>query len=131
MKIKEIIQAAFSPRILLEDKFIIEMANFIADTTDLPANIVLWCKTQPEGLPHTKFRMKVFKDRRHVATFSIGQHPIQYWEISNKKFRLNSDETYETISVISKYATLFIQYIDGTLTTDQTKEEMKKIKGTI
>ena len=122
MKISEI------TNMLVEDQFVVEMANFIADVTDLPANIVLWCKTQPEELPHTKYRMKVFKDRIHAATLSIEKSPKILWETTKKKLQLDSYELSETNSVIEQFTSLFIQYIDGTMTSDDVKIQIKKIK---
>jgi hypothetical protein len=122
MKISEI------TNMLVEDQFVVEMANFIADVTDLPANIVLWCKTQPEELPHTKYRMKVFKDRIHVATLSIEKSPKILWETTKKKSQLDSYELSEANSVIEQFTSLFIQYIDGTMNSDDVKIQIKKIK---
>ena len=33
------------------------------------------------------------------------------------------------MNIISKYSTLFIQYIDAILTSDEIKQEIKRIKG--
>lgn len=124
MKINEIVNS----HMLIEDQFVTEMANFIADVTDLPGNIVIWCKTQPEELPHTKYRMKVFKDRIHSLTISISQEPVILWEIKNKKNKLDQYEKNELVNVISKYSSLLIQYVDGTMDSDSVKNEIKKIK---
>jgi hypothetical protein len=118
-----------SNQTLIEDSFITEMANFLADITDLPANIVLWAKTQPDELPHVKYRMKVYKNRIHVATYSIGADPILRWKIGLRKARLDGYETSEARKVISEFASLFIQLIDGKLSTDQVKQEIKKSHG--
>jgi len=71
--------------LIFESHFVVEMANFIADVADLPANIVLWTKTQPLELPHTKYRMTVMKDRLHSATYLIGVIPNKIWDTPNKK----------------------------------------------
>jgi hypothetical protein len=54
------------------------MANFLAEVTELSANIVLWTKTQPDELPHSKYIIKVYKDRIHCATYTIGVSPKYY-----------------------------------------------------
>ena len=112
-----------------DDQFVIEMANFLSDVTELPANIVLWTKPQPKDLPHNKYRIKVFKDRIHVATYSVGQTPQILWNINRNKFKLTTEESQEVMNIISKYSTLFIQYIDAKLTSDEIKQEIKRIKG--
>lgn len=112
-----------------DDQFVVEMANFLSDVTDLPANIVLWTKPQPNSLPHDKYRIKIFKDRIHVATYSISQHPKLLWNTSRSKFRLDSNEGKEVISVVAGYSSLFIQYVDNVLSSDEIKQEIKRIKG--
>lgn len=129
MKIIELFNQVFGLKSLKEtDVFVVEMANFLADITDLPANIVLWTKPQPNELPHNKYRIKVFKDRVHCATFSIGQTPQMLWKITNKKYRLNQYETEEVIKVISRFSSLFVSYVDSKLSTEEVKYEMKKIR---
>lgn len=130
MKITEILKSNLGVMTLNEaDEFILEMANFLADVTELPANIVLWTETQPSTLPHTKYRMKVYKERVHSSTFSIGKLPIMLWQVNNKKFRLLGGEITEVQKVISEFASLFIQYVDGKITPDQVKFEIKKVHG--
>jgi hypothetical protein len=128
MIINEIIDKVFARRSLLEDAFVTEMANFIADVTDLPGNIVIWTKTQPEMLPHDKYRMKIYKDRIHCATYSIGQTPSLAWEIGRTKFRLDAYEIGEVKKLIQEYSSLFIQYVDAKLTADEVKIEIQKLK---
>jgi hypothetical protein len=113
------------------DAFVVEMANFLADVTDLPANIVLWTRTQPEELPHNKYRIKVFKDRIHCATYTIGEAPRSVWVTGDAKQRLDSYEEQEAMKVISVYSPLFIQYVDGKINADDAKHEIKKIRGQV
>ena len=108
------------------DSFVTEMANFVADVTDLPGNIVIWTRPQPNELPHTKYRMKVFKDRIHVATYSIGISPKLLWKISTPKLQLDSYEQQETTKVISDYASLFVQFVDEKLSYEEIKYEIKR-----
>ena len=130
MKIIDVIKSYSGIMTLREDdQFIAEMANFLSDVTELPANIVLWTRPQPNELPHNKYRIKVFKDRIHVATYSIGQHPTLLWNTNRNKFRLDNDESSEIINVISAYSSLFIQYVDNLLSSDEIKQEIKRIKG--
>lgn len=111
------------------DEFIAEMANFLADVTELPGNLVLWTEPQPNMLPHDKYRMKVYKDRVHCATCSIECTPRLYWRINNKKLQLSSTEYQQVCNVISEYSTLFIQYVDVKLTAKEVKFEIKRLNG--
>lgn len=111
------------------DEFIAEMANFLADVTELPGNLVLWTEPQPNMLPHDKYRMKVYKDRVHCATCSIERTPRLYWSINNKKLQLGATEYRQVCNVISEYSTLFIQYVDVKLTANQVKFEIKRLNG--
>lgn len=130
MKIIDIIKSYTGVMTLNEsDQFVAEMANFLSDVTELPANIVLWTKTQPDELPHNKYRIKVFKDRIHVATYSISQNPKLLWNTNRSKFSLDNTESNEVVRILSNYSSLFIQYVDGVLTSDEIKQEIKRIKG--
>ena len=129
MRLKEIVESYFGVMTLKEDQFVTEIANFLADVTNLPANIVLWTRPQPQELPHNKYRMKVFKDRIHVATYSISPDPKLIWKTGRGKYALNSDESTETQNVIGKFSSLFIQFVDGKITDTATKFEIKKIQG--
>jgi len=130
MKIVDIVKSNLGTMTLDEsDMFIVEMANFLADVTDLPANIVLWTKTQPNELPHNKYRMKVFKNRIHVATFSIGQSTELLWQVNRNKFKLDKFEQTEAEKVIMKFSPLFIQLVDGKISDNDVKYEIKRLKG--
>ena len=129
MVIKDIAKSYFGIMTLVEDQFVVEMGNFLSDVTDLPANIVLWTKPQPEALPHEKYRMKVFKDRIHVATYSIGATPTLLWQTGRKKFSLDTSEAREAATVIGNFSSLFIQLVDGKITDRDVKYEIKRIMG--
>lgn len=129
MRLTELIASYLGVMTLVEDQFVTEMGNFLADVTDLPANIVLWTKTQPEELPHNKYRMKVFKDRVHVATFAISENPKLICQLGRKKYALSAYETNEVIKVIATFSPLFIQLVDGKITNNNLKYEIKKILG--
>ena len=130
MKIIDIIKSYTGVMTLNEsDQFVVEMANFLSDVTELPANIVLWTKPQPNELPHNKYRIKVFKDRIHIATYSISQNPKLLWNTNRNKFSLDNTESNEVVRILSNYSSLFIQYVDGVLTSDEIKQEIKRIKG--
>ncbi len=129
MVIKDIAKSYFGIMTLVEDQFVVEMGNFLSDVTDLPANIVLWTKPQPEALPHEKYRMKVFKDRIHVATYSIGAAPTLIWQTGRKKFSLDTSEAREAATVIGNFSSLFIQLVDGKITDRDVKYEIKRIMG--
>ena len=129
MRIKEVFESYFGIMSLEEDHFVTEMGNFLADVTNLPANIVLWTKPQPDELPHNKYRMKVYKDRVHVATFSIAESPQLLWKTGRKKYALDAYESDEATKVIGKFSSLFIQLVDNKITDNEVKYEIKKIMG--
>jgi hypothetical protein len=129
MNILEIMKSNLGVMTLDEqDKFVSEMANFFSDVTDLPANIVLWTRTQPGELPHVKYRIKVFKDRVHVATVLISRSPRLIWEVSREKYKLDSYELEQVLEIVSEYSTIFIQLVDGKLSRDQVQYEIKRIR---
>lgn len=110
-----------SSSFLVEDEFVTEMGNLISDFTEIPGNITLWTRPQPEGLP----RVKVYKNRDHVVTYSIGKTP----EIVEKFPQLGSlerDEERETRKFISDFSSLLIQYVDGIITLPELKVEIQR-----
>lgn len=131
MKITELICSEFGIMTLNEsDSFISEMANFLADVTNLPANIVLW--TEPiddKQNEHDGYRIKVYKNRIHCATYSAGREPKLYWQSRRKKFRLDGFESTEVKKVISEFSSLFIGFIDKKISLPQIKYEIKRIRG--
>jgi Glu-tRNA(Gln) amidotransferase subunit E-like FAD-binding protein len=130
MKLKEIITNNLGIMTLKEsDVFISEMANFLADITELPANIVLWTEPNINDLPHDKYRIKIYKDRVHCCTMSISANPVIYWESIRKKLRLTAWEKNEVKKVISNFSSLFIQYVDNKISSNDLKYEIKKING--
>ena len=131
MRIKEVIQSYFGIMTLKEDRFVTEMGNFLSDVTNLPANITLWTKPQPEALPHDKYRMKIYKDRVHVATYSISKESQLLWKTGRKKYALDAYESKESINVISKFSSLFIQLVDDKITDSDVKYEIKRVMGQI
>jgi len=112
-------------RFLIEDDFVTEMGNLIADFTEIPGNITLWTRPQPEGLPHNKYRMKVFKNREHIITYSIGKNP-KILESFPRLGSLDGDERKETEKFISDFSSLLIQYVDNIITLPELKVEIQR-----
>lgn len=127
MNIKELVNNLIYESQLPTDAFISEMGNLIADLTEIPGNIILWTQPQPGELPHNKYRVKVYKDHGHVATYSIGQTPELLEEFN--KYRLAGSEKKEIIKFISKFSSLLISYVDAVITLNQLKFQVKKKNG--
>jgi len=128
VKIKELIKEDDSNDIsplLIEDEFISEMGNLIADFTEIPGNITLWTRPQPDELPHNKYRIKVFKDRAHICTFTIGKNP-KLVETFPRLGKLDSFEEIETKKFISDFSSLLIQYVDDKITLSKLKVDVQR-----
>lgn len=54
-----------------------EMSNFNANSTGLTNNCVLWVRTEPTGLPHTKFRFKVTNPQKGDAVFGFWGDEVE------------------------------------------------------
>jgi hypothetical protein len=107
---------------------IFEMANLRSGITDLPANIILWTRPQPNELPHTKYRMKVTKDHKHCVTFSISSEPtvLETPRVS-KKYKLDNYEKREIERFIRDFSSLLISYIDAKIDVDELEYQIQKI----
>lgn len=107
---------------------IFEMSNLKANITDLPANIVLWTRPQPLELPHDKYRIKVTKDHKHTATYSVSSSAdiIQQYRV-DKRYRLDAYEEKEIKRFIIQFYPLLISYIDAKLNDTELEYEIQKI----
>jgi hypothetical protein len=140
MKISEIIQYPVVTGALLEDwmsedlvsivkegGIILEMANLRPNITDLPANILLWTKPQPDELPHNKYRIKVTKDHKHVATYLISSEPrIVETLFRGKKYQLDSYEKGEIKKFIKAFYPLLLSFVDNKLNEVELEYEIQK-----
>lgn len=83
MKLEEIMEY-FEPSLY-------EMSNFRSKTTGLPNDIKLWVRTEPTGLPHTKYRVKFDHPQKGSAVFAIwGDDALQVegdWKVKGKELR--------------------------------------------
>jgi hypothetical protein len=115
--------------ITYEDNILFEMANLKSDITDLPPNIQL-C-TRPEtnhDLPHSEYRIKVYKDHKHTVTYLVGSNPIITLQCKvSKKFRLDAYEKKEIEKFIKAFYPLIITFIDGKLSVDDLELEIQKV----
>lgn len=106
-----------------------EMANLISNYTGLPHNIVIWTRPQPERLPHNKYRLKVYKNRAHVATYTIGSVPKIVFSVKKRKYyELDSDERKEIQQFIEKNYPILISFIDEKISEQQLIEYLSKTK---
>lgn len=141
MKISEIIPYQVINKALLEDwmssdlkgivkegGIILEMANLRPDITDLPANIILWTKPQPEELPHNKYRIKVTKDHKHVNTYLISSNPkIVETFFKGKKYQLDEYEKREIEKFIKMFYPLLISFVDNKMNDTELEYEIQKL----
>lgn len=141
MKISEIISYRVINKALLEDwmssdlkgivkegGIILDMANLIPDITDLPANIILWTKTQPQDLPHNKYRIKVTKDHKHVVTYSLSSDPkVVETYFKGKKYKLDEYEKREIEKFIKMFYPLLISFVDNKMSDTELEYEIQKL----
>lgn len=69
-----------------------EMSNYGANTTGLMDGSMLWIRTEPNGLPHTKFRFKLNHPQNGSAVFGFWGDDIQQvagnWTVTGKQLQL-------------------------------------------
>lgn len=65
-----------------------EMSNFFSNNTGLSAGIKLWVRTEPKGLQHVKYRIKLEHPQNGSAVFALWGDDIQQvagkWKVSGK-----------------------------------------------
>ena len=68
-----------------------EMSNFWSTTTGLSPGTTLFVRTEPNELPHTKYRIKIDHPQKGSAVFAIwGDEPKQVagdWKVSGKDLK--------------------------------------------
>lgn len=112
-----------------EGGILFEMANLKPHITDLPPNIVLWTRPEPEKeLPHSDYRIKVYKDHKHSATYLVGSDPKIVLNCNvSKKYKLDSYEKNQIEKFIKLFYPLIISFIDEKLSVDDLEVQIQKI----
>lgn len=100
-----------------------EMSNFSSRTTGLPSNIMIWCRTDPLNHGHNRYRIKVTKDNKWAAIFSVGSHSEI---LKNINHSLTDSEQSMISDWIERYNSLIISLIDGKLDTAEFSFEIQK-----
>ena len=106
-----------------------EMSDFTSEVTGLPNSIVLWVRADSTEHGHSRYRIKVNKNREFSAIYLIGQNPTRVKHTKKRKFRLTDKENTVIQSFIKRYSTLFVNLIDAKLTSNEVNVEILKIRG--
>lgn len=87
-----------------------EMSNYSSSTTGLSPGTKLWVRTEPVGLPHTKYRVKIEHPQHGSAVFSLwgdeAQQVTGSWQVSGKELK-------QVLALIHLTADALRQHIDG------------------
>jgi hypothetical protein len=115
-------------KIVEDGGIIFEMSHLKSNITDLPPNIILWTRPQPNELPHNKYRLKVTKDHKHSVSYSISNNPIEVEKYNvGKKYNLDGYEKKEIVKFIHQFYPLLISYVDAKIDADELEYEIQKI----
>jgi len=106
-----------------------EMAHYSHATTGLPANIIIWVRTQPQALPHNKYRVKVTKNKESSVTFAVWDTKKQFDKTDVVKDQLSGREERLIKDFIKKYKSLIISHVDGKIDSTMLGMEIIKIRG--
>jgi len=107
-----------------------EMSDFTPEVTGLPINIILWARADSTEYGHSRYRIKVNKNKKFSAIYLISQKPDRVLRTKRVKDRLSNSEEEEIQDFIKKYASLFISLIDAKITSNEVNNEILKIRGT-
>lgn len=105
-----------------------EMSNYSSDDTGLSTGTMLWIRTEPKGLPHTKYRIKVEHPRYGSAVYAIwGDEPIPVagnWKLTGKDLK--------KLNLLIKLMHLHLRnHIDGLESSGQLELNFLKVKDQI
>lgn len=103
-----------------------EMSNLSSKTTGLASNIIIWVRTDPLEHGHSRYRLKVTKDRMWTAIFTVSSTPTMVKDINQS---LTIKETNSIIEWIETYYPLIISLIDGKIDTAEFSYELHRTKG--
>ena len=106
-------------------KDLFEMSNFSSRTTGLPANLVVWCRTDLGNHGHNRYRIKVSKNGEWAGIFTVGQLPLLVKEVNST---LTASDKAEISKWIAEYSSLLIGLIDGKLDSGEFSIQLQKLR---
>ena len=105
-----------------------EMSGFKSKTTGLPANIEIWTRTEPRNHGHSRYRVKVKKDREWAATFLVGSDPKM---IDNYNHSLLGREIAQIQQFIIQHKSALINLIDDKIDSAECGIAVMKRRGEV
>lgn len=103
-----------------------EMSNFNSRTTGLPSNIEVWARTDLLDHGHTRYRLKVTKNKEWTAIFTVCAVPKL---VKNINSTLTGSEISSLLDWIEEYFPLIIGLIDGRIDSAEFALAILKIRG--
>lgn len=102
-----------------------EMSNYNSDATGLPSGTKLWVRTEPIGLPHTKYRIKIDHPQRGSAVFSLWGDETQQvagsWQVTGNDLK-------KVVTLIRLTSNALRQHIDGATDSSQLGADFVAVK---
>ena len=105
-----------------------EMSNYQSKVTGLPNNIVLWVRTDLSDYGHSRYRVKIKKDKVWAGIYTVGNEPEVIKDMRNNK--LSNYEDKEIKNFIKQFSSLIISLIDEKIDSADFADEVRKIRGT-
>jgi hypothetical protein len=105
-----------------------EMSNYVSSETGLAPGTRLWVRTEPVGLPHTKYRVKIDHPQNGSAVFSLwgdeAQQVAGLWQVSGKDLK-------KVLALIKLAGDALRQHIDGNKSSGQLAADLLSIKNQV
>ena len=111
----------------IPEDILYEMSNYQSKVTGLPNNIVLWVRTDLGDHGHSRYRVKIKKDKAWSAIYTVGKNPYIVKDMQNNK--LSKSEDKEVINFITKFSSLIISLIDEKIDSADFADEVRKARG--
>lgn len=110
----------------LNDDYLYEMSNFGSQVTGFPNNIILWTRTDEKDHGHSKYRVKIKKNKEWAAIYTVSSKPEL---VKNVNDTITSAEDTLIRNFIKQYSSHIINHIDGVTTSDEFILDVMKDRG--
>lgn len=108
-----------------------EMSNFHAQKTGLPVGTALWVRAEPNELPHTKYRIKIFNPQKGSAVFGLWGDTCQQvegdWTVTGKDLLKVQTMVKNSIEHIRKHIDGIEDSGDLSLALQQNAQTVRQI----
>lgn len=102
-----------------------EMSNFFDEDTGLPSGTKLWIRTEPNVLPHVKYRIKIDNPQKGSAVFAIWGNEAKQVE---GNWRVLGKDLSKIKTLVKLSHSDLIKHIDGEISSARLSQTFQLVK---